>query len=243
MSLRSFIDNLRIIVYFVLTAIVLIVSFFPEGIVLYYFLTTIPPDIIQCLLIPLYFFVSYCFTVLFFGVIHSQLVVKLVLPSRIEPGEYHGSKGRLVAVRITADGIFKSMLKFFAFLPFFWGLVLFPYGLRLYGLKCGKNVYIATKTYIESAGLVEIGDNSFIGYNSMIMAHTCNNRTVVVTPTKIGKNTVIGTYAIVEPGVEVGDYSILGAKSVFRNGQRVPANEIWVGAPARLLKERKSKDS
>ena len=108
----------------------------------------------------------------------------------VKPGVYpHNSAiGRLIGVRIAADGIFKSMLKVFTFLPFIWGIFLFPQLMRLYGLKIGKNVHITTRTYIETAGLVEIGDNSFIGYNSVVTGHANEDRAIKVNPTKIGKN-------------------------------------------------------
>ena len=187
MSLHSTISTLRIVIYFILTIVVLVVSFFPEGLLLHYYLTA-EPEILACLLAPLYIFLAYCSTVIFFGVIHSQVVIRLTLPYRIKPGNYphHSSEGRLIAIRLTADGIFKAMLKVFTFLPFIWGVFLFPYLMRLYGLKCGKNVHIATNTWIDCAGLVEIGDNTFIGWKSAVSGHANVNRQFVIEPVKIG---------------------------------------------------------
>lgn len=236
----SFFTYFRILVYFFLTGLVLVVSFFPEGWLIYYLVMTPEVNLIHFLLSPLYLFLSYICTVMFFGVVHSQVVVRLTLPYKIQPGVYphHSSMGQLVGIRITADGIFKSMLKVFTFLPFIWGVFLFPYGMRLYGLKCGKNVHIATRTYIETAGLVEIGDNSFIGYNSVVTGHTHEDRAIIVDPTKIGKNCLVGTYSIVAPGCELGDGSTLGGMSGIRKGQKIPPDEIWVGIPAVFLRKR-----
>ena len=240
MSLRSIIDTIRLLVYFVLTITVLVISFFPEG-WLFYILVNGQLDMVHYLLSPLYFFLTYCITVLFYGVVHSQVVVRLTLPFKIKPGNYphHSSKGRLIAIRLTADGIFKSMLKVFTFLPFIWGILLFPYLMRLYGLKCGKNVHIATNTWIDCAGLVEIGDNCFIGWNSVISGHANENRQFSIEPVKIGKNCTIGSYCVVAPGVDLGDDTLLGLMSGFKKGQKVPPGGIWVGAPAKLLKRRK----
>ena len=240
MSILSFLRDFRIILYFLLTIIVLIGSFFPEGLLFYCYLEQ-NPEFIHYLLAPLYFFLTYCLTVVIFGVIHSQLVVRLTLPFKLKPGIYshHSSEGRLVAIRITADGIFKSMLKVFTFLPFLWGMILFPYGLRLYGLKCGKKVHIATKTYVETAGLVSIGDNSFIGYNSIVTGHANENRAIEVLPTRIGRNVLVGTCSIVAPGVEIGDNSVIGAKSALLKQQKVGSNEIWIGVPAKFLRKRR----
>ncbi len=239
MSFSSSLNNLRVIIYFLLTLIVLVISFFPEGILFFIYFEQ-SQELIHYLLLPLYLFISYCFTVLFFGVVHSQVVVRLTLPFKLKPGIYphHSSEGRLVAIRITADGIFKSMIKVFTFIPFIWGIIIFPYGLRLYGLKCGKNVHVATRTYVETAGLVEIGDNSFIGYNSVVTGHANENRAIEVLPTKIGRNVLIGTYSIVSPGAELGDNSVLGAKSALLKKQKMGSNEIWIGIPAKFLRKR-----
>jgi acetyltransferase-like isoleucine patch superfamily enzyme len=191
----------------------------------------------------MYLFISYCVTVIFFGVLHSQIVVRLTLPYRIKPGVYphHSAMGRLVGIRISADGIFKSMIKVFTFLPFIWGLFIFPYGCKLYGLKIGKNVHIATRTYIETAGLVEIGDNSFIGYNSVVTGHANEDRVIKVNPTKIGKNCLVGTYSVVANGCELGDNSVLGGMSGMLKSQKIPPNEIWIGVPAQFLRMREKK--
>lgn len=115
----SFFSLIRILMYFILTCLVLVVSFIPEGLLIYYLVTT-DNDIIHYILSPLYLFLTYCVTVLFFGIVHSQVVVRLTLPYRIKPGKYphHSAMGQLIAVRITADGIFKSMIKVFTFIPF-----------------------------------------------------------------------------------------------------------------------------
>ena len=132
--------------------------------------------------------------------------------------------------------IFKSMLKVFTFLPFIWGVILFPYLMRLYGLKCGKNVHIATNTWIDSN--VEIGDNTFVGWNTALVGHANENRQFVIEPAKIGKNCTIGSYCVVAPGVDVGDNTLLGVMSGWKKGTKVPPNGIWIGTPAKLIKSK-----
>ena len=243
MSFKDFLNTLRLISYIVLTLLVLIAAFIPEG-WLFYFYVIEKPHMIHFLLSPLYFFIAYCLTVLMFGIIHSQVVIRLTLPYRLKEGHYkhHSSEGRLVAMRLSADGIFKSMIKVFTFLPFIWGIFIFPYGLRLYGLKCGKNVHIATKTWIDTSGMVEIGDNCFIGWNSAISGHANEGREFVLgPPVKIKKNSTIGSLSIIAPGVEIGENSIIGALSGFKKGTKVPPNGIWVGTPAKLIRMREKK--
>jgi acetyltransferase-like isoleucine patch superfamily enzyme len=141
-------------------------------------------------------------------------------------------------MRLSADGIFKAMLKVFTFLPFVWGILLFPYGMRLYGLKCGKNVHIATKTWIDTAGTVEIGENTFVGWNTAISGHANEDRSFVIDPVKIGKNCTIGAYCIIGPGVELPDRTMLGAFSGFTKGTKVEKPGVYVGIPAKLIKEK-----
>ena len=241
---HSSLIHIRIALYLILTILVLIVSFFPEGWLIYWIVNTKDLDLIHYLLSPLYLFLSYCVTVLFFGIVHSQVIIRglRLLPYRVKTGIYphHSAMGRAVGIRIAADGIFKSMLKVFTFLPFIWGIFLFPYLMRLYGLKCGKNVYIATRTYIEGAGLVEIGDNSFIGYNSVVTGHRNEDRAIKVNPTKIGKSCLVGTYSIIADGAEMEDRSVLGGMSGLLS-MKIPENEVWVGIPAKFLKKRVEK--
>ncbi|MHA2295876.1 MAG: acyltransferase [Candidatus Hodarchaeales archaeon] len=230
--------TLRIIVYFILTGIILIVSFFPIGYVINFVVTD--GGLVHYLLSPFYLFLGYCLTVIIFGIVHSQFAVRLALPYTIAPGVYphHSSDGQLVGIRISADGIFKSMIKVFTFLPFAYQKAIFPYSLRLYGLKCGKNVHLETRTYIETAGLVEIGENSFIGYNSVVTGHANENRSIIVNPTKIGKNVHVGSYSLVASGCTIGDGSVLADKSGIIKDHSIPANQVWVGLPAKYLKDR-----
>ncbi|MHA2226558.1 MAG: acyltransferase [Candidatus Hodarchaeales archaeon] len=233
-------DIIRVVIYLLFTLILLIISFFPEG-WLFYFYTMENPDFIFFLFAPLLIFLAYCLTVVFFGVVHSQLIIRFLklLPYSIEPGRYphRSSKGKLIAMRLSADGIFKAMLKVFTFLPFVWGRFLFPYGMRLYGLKCGKGVHVATKTWIDTTGLVEIGDNCFIGWNSAVSGHANEGGAFVIEPLKIGRNTTIGSYSVVAPGCDIGENTILGLHSGWKKGTKVPPNGVWVGTPAKLIKE------
>ena len=229
---------LRLLVYFILTISLLILSFTPVGYTIYYIIQQ--NDVLFYLFSPLLVFLSYCLTVIIFGLVHSQIILRFTLGIGIKPGKYphNTAEGRLVGVKLTADSIFKSLIKVFTFIPFIWGMFIFPYGMRLYGLKTGKNVHIATNTYIETAGLVEIGDHTFVGYGANISAHAHENREIVISPIKIGKRVTIGGVAAVAPGVEIGDNSILGAYSVAYKGTKIPSDEIWVGIPAKPFKKK-----
>ena len=229
--------TLRLILYFSLTIIWLILSFTPVGYTIYYIIHQ--DDVLLYLFSPMFILLSYSITVIVFGIVHSQIILRFTLGIGIKPGKYphNTAEGRLVGTKLTADSIFKSMIKVFTFIPFIWGMFIFPYGMRLYGLKTGRNVHIATNTYIETAGLVEIGDNTFVGYGSNISAHVHENREIVISPIKIGKRVTLGGYCAIAPGVEIGDKSIIGAYAVVSKGVKVPPNEIWIGIPAKSFKK------
>ena len=52
------------------------------------------------------------------------------------------------------------------------------------------------------------------------------------TGVKIGSNCWIGAGSAIVAGVTIGDNSVIGAGSVVTGN--VPANEIWLGVPARF---------
>ncbi len=51
---------------------------------------------------------------------------------------------------------------------------------------------------------------------------------------KVGNEVIIGANATILPHIKIGKRAIIGAGSVVTNN--VPANEVWVGNPARFLK-------
>ncbi|GAI01951.1 unnamed protein product, partial [marine sediment metagenome] len=54
------------------------------------------------------------------------------------------------------------------------------------------------------------------------------------------KNCKIGANSVILPNVTIGENSVVGACSVIRYGTNIPANEIWVGIPAKKIGEIKN---
>jgi acetyltransferase-like isoleucine patch superfamily enzyme len=131
---------------------------------------------------------------------------------------------------------------------------------------CGKNVVIYQSCSIIMPGNMEIGDDSSIAPHTTIFAafgvrigknclissncgissynHIQNslNRAEdkaqdqhYSKPVIIGDNVWIGMNSCILPGVNIGDNAIIGAGSVVT--KNVPANEIWVGNPAKFIKK------
>ena len=131
------------------------------------------------------------------------------------------------------------MLKAFSFVPHLYSMLI-GQALRLYGLKVGKNVYLSAGTVVDSH-LVEIGDNSFIGLRAIISAHITENRVLILSPVKIGKNVTIGGNTVIAPGAEIGDNCIIGINSYVKKDQKLKANGIYAGTPVQLIRDNNEK--
>ena len=80
---------------------------------------------------------------------------------------------------------------------------------------------------------IHIGDGSVILLDSIILAHDHSRK--LKADTVVGKNCIIGTRAIIMPGVVIGDSSIVAAGSIVV--KNVPSNCMVAGNPAKLIKE------
>jgi len=56
----------------------------------------------------------------------------------------------------------------------------------------------------------------------------------------IGNNVWIGGGAVINPGVTIGDYSVIGSGSVVTKD--IPSNVVAAGNPCRVLREITGKD-
>ncbi|MFN8607044.1 MAG: acyltransferase [Vulcanimicrobiota bacterium] len=112
--------------------------------------------------------------------------------------------------------------------------------LKVLGAKIGKNVMINSK-YLHDHGLLEIGEGCLIGGDAVMSAHVAEGGDLLLSPIKLGKNVLISQKAVLMPGVEVGDNSIVAAGAIVLKDTKIPANEIWGGVPAKFLKARAPK--
>ncbi|MCG9579488.1 acyltransferase [Vibrio tubiashii] len=54
----------------------------------------------------------------------------------------------------------------------------------------------------------------------------------------IGSYCWIGANVFINPGIEVGNNSVVGANSVVT--KNIPENEIWAGVPAKFIRKKTS---
>lgn len=72
---------------------------------------------------------------------------------------------------------------------------------------------------------VRVGPGGHIGHGAIL--HGC----------QVGANALVGMHSVLMDGVEVGPNAFVGALSFVKSGQAVPANTLFAGQPARLVRE------
>lgn len=120
------------------------------------------------------------------------------------------------------------------FLPFISSF-LHPLFYKLFGAKIGKGVIISG--FIADPYLVAIGDYSIIGQKSIIVAHNLTCGRIKLNPIGIEKNVTVGVGAIIMPGVEIGEGSVVAANAVVTRDMKIPPYELWGGVLARKIKD------
>lgn len=127
---------------------------------------------------------------------------------------------------------------------------------------CGKNVNINHRITLVNPNNIEVGENTLIadystifgingvriGKNCLIsvgcgissLNHSINSKDrskagyEKSTEVIIEDNVWLGMNVCVLPGIKIGENSIIGAGSVVT--KNVPSNQIWVGNPAKFIK-------
>lgn len=109
-----------------------------------------------------------------------------------------------------------------------------------------SNVHIGGNAWIDGRGGVEIGDNTHISRNFVVLSSNHNycgeclpyDNVYSLDKVKIGRNVWIGTNVIIVAGVCVGHGAIIAAGTVV--SKAVPELAIVGSQPMRILKYRDS---
>lgn len=112
-------------------------------------------------------------------------------------------------------------------------------------LRVGEWVAIGSNANIRAGGSISIGSYTIIAQQVSLIASShliASDKPYRFLPWDksklgivIGKNVWIGANVTILPGCQIGDNSVIGAGSVVT--KIVPPNEIWVGAPARKVRD------
>lgn len=116
---------------------------------------------------------------------------------------------------------------------------------RFRGVNIGRNVYLGHKVEFDYIfpSKITIGDNSGIGDGVYISAHhSIATDTPIakiypreVNPVRIGKGVDINLNVIIQPGVTIGDYAVIGNAAVVTKD--IPPMTFAVGVPAKVIKD------
>lgn len=133
------------------------------------------------------------------------------------------------------------------------GTSIWQFSIVLKGAKIGGNCNINCQVFIENDVVigdnvtikpgvqiwdgVSLEDNVFVGPNVTFtndLFPKSKNKDFELKKTIVKKGASIGANATILAGITIGENSLIGAGSVVT--KNIPENEIWIGNPAKFLK-------
>lgn len=111
-----------------------------------------------------------------------------------------------------------------------------------YNINFGENFYANHNCVFLDVNEIKIGDNVMVGPAVQIYTATHpvkekerNSGRELGYPIEIGNNVWIGGAAVIQPGIKIGDNSVIGAGAVVTKD--IPENVFVGGNPAKIIKE------
>lgn len=113
---------------------------------------------------------------------------------------------------------------------------------RLTGMKVGKHVSVGLAVVFDVfyPHLISIGDNTVIGYNSVVLAHEFLVKEARTGRVEIGRDVMIGANCTILAGVTIGDGASVSAMSLVND--HIPPDALAGGVPVRILRKAGSGD-
>ena len=160
------------------------------------------------------------------------IISKWLLLGRIKPGNY-----RLWGWYYFRWWLTQRIQKSIAPVNFLTGSPLMNLYCRLMGAKIGKNCFIGTMN-ISSFDLLTIGDDSSIGYNTMLLGYTVEDGWLKIGSNSIGNRCYVGTRAVLSINTTMEDDACLENLSMLPPNSFIPKNKTYFGSPARPLNDK-----
>lgn len=152
--------------------------------------------------------------------------------------------------------IYRRYFHFYSHLNgYYWKLFLKKAGKRLkiaynvriqspHNIEIGNDVFINFDTIVDGHGKVIIGNNVRVGYRALLITanHKFDSSADLRNNILKAKNIVIkdncwlGSNCIILPGITINNNSIVGAGAVVT--KTFPSNSVIAGNPARVVKKR-----
>jgi non-ribosomal peptide synthetase-like protein len=106
-----------------------------------------------------------------------------------------------------------------------------PWYLRALGARIGRHVTVDTIT-LGAPELLTVADGASIGTFVNIENARIEGGELIVGPVRLGKDSVVDSYSVLEENTQLGEGARLCGQSSLAAGRRIPDGEIWEGAPA-----------
>lgn len=110
-----------------------------------------------------------------------------------------------------------------------------------YNIEIGDNFFANYNLIILDCARVKIGDYVFIGPNvgiytagHPIHSDLRNQELEFALPIEIGNSVWIGGNVVTNPGIKIGDNTVIGSGSVVTND--IPSNALAIGNPCKVLR-------
>jgi non-ribosomal peptide synthetase-like protein len=158
------------------------------------------------------------------------ITIKWVVIGRYVPGEHPLWSGFVWRTELVA-AVHEHLGRLF-FVDMLHGTPLARYYYRLLGLKIGKRVFLNTGEFTEF-DLIEIGDDAALNEDCTIQTHLFEDRVMKMSNIVIGPRASVGSMAVVLYDSQMEEGSTLGGLSLLMKGEKLPANTVWAGIPAR----------
>lgn len=113
---------------------------------------------------------------------------------------------------------------------------------RLAGSKIGKKVQLNT-VHLNDPGMVRIDDNVVIGGGAIINGHLVEKGQLILSPIHFKKDCLIGARATIQPGVVIGEGSVIATNALVGKWKTIPDGEVWAGLPAKCIKKNSDRPS
>jgi len=115
--------------------------------------------------------------------------------------------------------------------------------LRRLGAKIGRNVYISPRVWIDPMlpELLTIKDNVLVGVGARIGLHELSIGHFRAGRVVLREGDIIGGFALIGPGVEIGSRACVAAAAVVRRD--VPPGATILGNPGRIFETRPKEPS
>jgi len=131
----------------------------------------------------------------------------------------------------------RSTIKKFAF----WAAHTFPLpwldivAYKAFGVK--TSFHTAYFNVWVDSEFIEVGINTMFGLGAVVLSAAVIGDYLIIKKVQIGKNVLVGAHTFISPGTIIGDDVVLGVLSSTSIGQSLDAGYVYMGNPAKKLKE------